>query len=191
MFSLTPSHIIEYLYCPRFTYFEYVLAIPQYEEKHYKVMKGREIHSTKLEQNKDYLRKRIGVKEKYLDQYLTNTYLRGRIDEVLLLNDGSFAPLDYKFTFNDDIIYSTYKTQLICYAILIEENFQGLVNRGYLVYTRSANKLVEVEVKEEDKVLVKNCANEIFRIIDKNSYPKATKFKQRCLSCTYANLCVK
>jgi CRISPR-associated exonuclease Cas4 len=31
-FSLTASHLLEYLFCPRFTYFEYVLDIPQYEE---------------------------------------------------------------------------------------------------------------------------------------------------------------
>ena len=57
-FSLTPSHIIEYMFCPRFTYFEYVLAIPQNEEKNYKVVKGRQIHDAKLEQNKEYLRKK-------------------------------------------------------------------------------------------------------------------------------------
>ena len=83
MTTLTPSHIIEYLYCPRFTYFEYVLGIPQHEEKYYKVMKGREVHDEKLEQNKNYLRKKIGVVSKHLDQYLTNTWLRGKIDEAL------------------------------------------------------------------------------------------------------------
>ncbi len=191
MFSLTPSHIIQYLYCPRFTYFEYVLAIPQYEEKHVKAMKGREIHDQRLEQNKDYLRRRIGVKEKFLDQYLTNEMLRGRIDEVLLLKDGSYAPLDYKFTFFDEKIYSTYKTQLICYAVLIEENFFGSVNKGYLVYTRSKNKLVEVYIEERDKEKVKQSANEIFEIIENNFFPKATKYKRKCLSCTYGNVCIK
>jgi len=78
--SLTPSHIIEYLYCPSFTYFEYVLGIPQHEEKSFKAMKGREVHDEKLERNKDYLRKRLGVQAKHLDQYLTNDYLRGRVD---------------------------------------------------------------------------------------------------------------
>ena len=58
--TLTPSHIIEYLFCPRFTYFEYVLAIPQYEENDYKVMRGRHLHDERLERNKDYLRKRLG-----------------------------------------------------------------------------------------------------------------------------------
>ena len=92
MTTLTPSHIIEYLFCPRFTYFEYVLSIPQYEEKFFKVMKGREMHELRAKQNIDYLRKKIGVTEKKIDQYLTNGWLRGQVDEVLTLSDGTMAP---------------------------------------------------------------------------------------------------
>ena len=43
-FSLTASHLLEYLFCPRFTYFEYVLDIPQHEAKRFKVEVGRTIH---------------------------------------------------------------------------------------------------------------------------------------------------
>lgn len=189
--TLTPSHIIEYLYCNRFTYFEYVLAIPQYEERNFKVMKGREVHDKKLEQNKEYLRQRIGAVERYNDQYLTNNLLRGKIDEVLKLEDGTMAPLDYKFAQYDDKVYETYKTQLFCYAWLIEENFGCEVNKGFLVYTRSSNKLIEVDIKASDKQLVKQCAREIEDIIGRNYFPKATKYKQRCVDCTYRNICIK
>lgn len=79
MTSFYPSQIIEYLYCPRYTFYEYVLRIPQNEEKFYKVMRGRELHDEKLERNKDYLRKKIGAKEKWLDQYLGMEGLRGKI----------------------------------------------------------------------------------------------------------------
>lgn len=189
--SLTPSHIIEYLYCPRFTYFEYVLAIPQYEEKDFKVVKGREVHDRKLEQNKDYLRKKIGAREKHLDQYLTNEFLRGKVDEVLELNDGTMAPLDYKFARWEDRIYETYQTQLYCYAWLIEDNFKIPVKKGFLVYTRSSNKLIEVDIKDSDKDNVRKSAEEIYRIIHLNYFPKGTKFKKRCLNCTYRNICIK
>ncbi len=189
--TLTPSHIIEYLYCPRFTYFEYVLAIPQYEEKNYKVMRGRDLHDDKLEQNKEYLRKRIGVQQKYLDQYLTTDLLRGRVDEVLLLTDGTMAPLDYKFAEFKDNIYETYQTQLFCYAVLIEANFEKKVNKGYLIYTRSKHKLVEVLITEAQKEQVQVCAQAIYEIIDQNRFPKATRHKNRCLNCTYRNICVK
>ena len=127
MQSFYPSQIIEYLYCPRYTYFEYVLRIPQYEEKFYKVNRGREIHDQKLERNKEYLRKKIGVSEKWLDQYLGVEGLRGKVDEVLLLDDGTYAPLDYKFAVWKDKVYDTYRQQLYCYAILIEEIFKAKV----------------------------------------------------------------
>lgn len=191
MMSLTPSHIIQHLYCPRFTYFEHVLRVPQYEEKNYKVIRGRNLHDERLEQNKGYLRKRLGVVNRHDDQYLTNDLLRGRVDEVLELADGSMAPLDYKFAEYNELVYNTYRTQLFCYAWLIEDNFQKPVTKGYLVYTRSQNKVVEVPVEEADKSEVKNAAREILQVIDSNTFPKATKYKERCVHCTYRNICVR
>jgi CRISPR-associated exonuclease Cas4 len=189
--TLTPSHIIEYLFCPRFTYFEYVLGIPQFEGKNFKVQKGRDIHEMKSSQNIDYLRKKIGVTEKHINQYLTNDWLRGEVDEVLELSDRTMAPLDFKFAEYKDRIFETYKTQLLCYAILIEDNFKKKVNRGYLVYVRSRNKLVEVEIGEKEKQRVKNVAEGVFEIINKSFYPSGTKYKKRCVTCTYQNLCTK
>jgi CRISPR-associated exonuclease Cas4 len=189
--TLTPSHIIEYLFCPRFTYFEYVLCIPQYEEKNYKVQKGREMHELKAVQNTDYLRKKIGVTDKYIKQYLTNDYLRGEIDEVLILNDGTMAPLDFKFAEYKDRVYETYKIQMYCYALLIEDNFNKQVNKAYLIYTRSRNKLIEIKINQTEKQKVITAANEVLNIISKNKYPKATKYKKRCVSCTYSNICIK
>jgi len=191
MLSITPSHIIQYLYCPRFTFFEYVLAIPQYEEKHYKVLRGREMHTLKLEQNKDYLRRRAGAIEKLCDQYLTNGLIRGRVDEVLVLNDGTMAPLDYKFAIYENVVYLTYKTQLHCYAVLIEDNFGKPVKKGFLVYVRSKNKLIELEINEKNKNMIRETADNILQIIEKNHFPRATKIKKRCSSCTYSNICIK
>ncbi|MAX82185.1 MAG: CRISPR-associated protein Cas4 [Crocinitomicaceae bacterium] len=189
--SVTPSHIIEYLYCPRYTYFEYVLAIPQNEEKYSKVMRGRSLHDERLERNKEYLRTKIGVTQKALDQYLTNDSLRGKVDEVLWLKDGSMAPLDYKFAVYKDRIYDTYKQQLFCYAVLIENHYKQTVNKGFLVYTRSKNKLIEIAIGKKDKELIKNSAQEVVEIIANNRYPKATKYKKRCLNCTYRNICTQ
>ena len=190
-FSVTPSQIIQYLYCPRFIYFEYVLRIPQYEDRHFKVQKGRLVHEEKARQNMDYLRRRIGVVKKELNLYLTNDLLRGEVDEVLWLKDGTAAPLDYKYAKYEDKIYSTYKTQLYCYAWLIHSNFGLAVTRGYLVYTRSRNRLVEVPIDQKSVAIVEKAARSIGSIITENKYPKATKNKKRCVTCTYRNICTK
>ena len=161
VFSITPSHIIEFLYCPRFTYFEYVLRIAQHEDKFFKVRRGREIHQKKARENMDYLRRRIGVVEKHIGQYLTNSHIRGEVDEVFLLMDGTMAPLDYKYAKFKDKIYETYRTQLYCYAWLIEDNFHRAVRKGFLVYTRSQNKLLEIDIRPEDQLHVRQCARAI------------------------------
>ncbi len=189
--TITPSHIIEYLFCPRFTYFEYVLCIPQYEERLYKVRLGREIHDKKTIENADYLRKRIGAVNKFQNQYLTIEHLRGEVDEVLELSDGTLAPLDYKFAEFKDTIYETYKMQLYCYAVLIEANYGKKVEKGYLVYVRSRNKLVEIEITDEKKLLVNEMIYSVLEVIDKKKYPKATRSKKKCISCTYRNICTK
>lgn len=194
--TLTPSHIIEYLFCPRFTYFEYVLGIPQHEDNNYKVMRGRQLHDERLERNKEYLRKRLGcpgthVTNKHVDQYLTNELIRGVVDEVLEFSDGTMAPLDYKFAEYKDRVYDTYRTQLYCYAWLIEANFGWRVDRGFIVYTRSNNRVIEVLITDENKADVKRAAEAIFSIIDRNFFPKATKSKARCVTCTYRNVCIK
>jgi CRISPR-associated exonuclease Cas4 len=191
MLSITPSHIIEYLFCPRFTYFEHVLKIPQYEEKNYKVMRGRHLHDEKLERNKGYMRKRLGVVSRLDDQYLTNNLLRGRVDEVLTLKDGTMAPLDYKFAVFEDKIYRTYQTQLYCYAWLIEDTFGVEVRCGFLVYTRSQNRVVEVPIGLEHQRLVRQASESIAQIIQQNKYPKATPDKQKCVTCTYRNICTR
>jgi CRISPR-associated exonuclease Cas4 len=189
--SITPSDIIQYLYCPRFIYFEKVLDIPQYEEKSYKAMRGRNLHDRKEKMNKDYLRKKLGVIEKYQEQYMTNNMLRGIVDEVLILDDGKAAPLDYKFAQYKDKVYSTYKTQLACYAWLIEENFGLPVEKGFLVYTRSKSKLVTVNLDRGFINDVKEKAGEIVDIIENNRFPKATRYKSRCRDCTYRNICIQ
>lgn len=192
MISFYPSQIIEYLYCPRYTYFEYVLRIPQYEEKFYKVLRGREIHDEKLERNKAYLRKKIGVHEKWLDQYLGTEGLRGKVDEVLKLRDGTYAPLDYKFAEWKEEVYETYKQQLCCYAVLIEANFvDSRVDKGFLIYVRSNHQLIEVPINEQDKLKIRVSMQEMVEIISSNKFPKATKHKKRCVNCTYRNICIQ
>ena len=93
-FSLTASYLLEYLFCPRFTYFEYVLDIPQHEEKRFKVEVGRTIHEKIRKANIGYLRKKFGVKEKKMDVYLSSpSGIRGIVDEILFLNDDTAAHL--------------------------------------------------------------------------------------------------
>jgi CRISPR-associated exonuclease Cas4 len=188
--SITASQMLEYLYCPRFTYFEYVMDIPQNEGRRFKVDKGRTIHEVARDRNPEYLRKKIGVREKRTDVYLSSPAgIRGIVDEILFLDDGTAAPLDYKYAEYKEKLFKTYQFQLFFYARLIKDNFQVPVNRGFIIYTRSHNKLVEVPIEDKDFLELENIINEIKSIIYKCKYPKPTSVKKRCPDCCYKNIC--
>jgi CRISPR-associated exonuclease Cas4 len=189
---LTPSEIIAYLYCPRFIYFMFCLALKEHEEKRFKVQKGRHIHEEKTRINKDYLRKRIGATAKDTEVYLSSEklHLRGIADEVLTLKDGSMAPLDYKFAVYKQRNYKTLKTQSLAYGLLIAENYNTPVHKGFIVYTRSRNKLVEIEFTPKDYAGLKATIRDMLLIIQKGWHPKKTSSKAKCVDCAYKNICV-
>ena len=93
---ITISDVLEYLFCPRFIYYMHCLDIPQHEESRFKVMEGREVHEKKLITNPDYLRKKLGVVKKEMNVFVASKqhHIKGIIDEVLILDDGTAAPFD-------------------------------------------------------------------------------------------------
>ena len=189
-YSITASHLLEYLFCPRFTYFEYVLDIPQHEETRFKVEVGRTVHEKARKTNPEYLRKKIGVREKKMDVYLTGSRgLRGIVDEILFLDDDTAAPLDYKYAEYKDRTFKNHRFQLVFYAQLIKDNYHIPVKRGFIIYTRSKNKLVEVLIKDKDFDELDKIITGLMDVIVRCKYPKPTRYKQRRPDCCYRNIC--
>jgi len=190
---ITPSIIIEYLYCPRFIYFMLVQNIPQNEHSRFKVNKGREIHKYRSLTNKEFLRKKIHVAKKEIEQELYSEidHLHGKIDEILFLENGEAAVLDYKYAEFKNKIFNTYKMQSVCYAVLVQKNYKVPVKKGYIVYTRSKNKLVEIEYQPKDFENLHSVIANILKIIAKSYFPKKTKYSERCIDCCYSNICVQ
>jgi CRISPR-associated exonuclease Cas4 len=191
-YYITPSDMIEFLYCKRFIYYMKCLGISQNEEKRFKVMMGREIHEKRATQNKDYLPKKIGSCNKMIGvNLISEKYgIIGNVDEIHTLEDGSMAPLDYKFTRYDQRIFKTHRNQLVMYALMIEEVFNKKVKKGFIVYCREENRLVEIDITKEDKEKVNSYIEEYKKILD-GYYPEATKQKSKCLDCCYKNICIK
>src|SRR5438309_955975 len=139
---LTVTHVLEHLFCPRFTYFEYVLAVPERQERRLLVQKGRQAHEERRRINPTYLRKKLGVVQRQFDVPLASARLgvRGSVDEVLTLADGSMAPFDYKFAEDRGRVYDNQRMQSVLYGLMIREAFQRPVHRGFLCYIRSKHK---------------------------------------------------
>ncbi|MGC8798574.1 MAG: CRISPR-associated endonuclease Cas1 [candidate division WOR-3 bacterium] len=153
---------------------------------------GRALHAEREKHNPDYLRKKIGCVRKELSVYLASPKIRvrGVVDEVLTLKDGTMAPLDYKYTEYRDWIFRTHRYQSVLYGLLITEIYKKPVRRGYICYIRNGSKLCEVIYHPEDYMYIQKVINEIFRIISRGEYPESTPHRVRCIDCCYKNICV-
>lgn len=189
---ITISDVLEYQFCPRFIYFMHCLDIPQNEEKRYKVLKGREVHKERSSTNREYVRKKLSCIQKESEIYLVSkvNHIKGIVDEVLFLEDGTAAPLEYKFAEYKEKMFTTHKYQLILQALLIMENYNREVKRGYVCYTRSNSLVKEIEITALDIKKAIEVIADILEIIDKGKYPKATKSGNKCIDCCYRNICV-
>jgi CRISPR-associated exonuclease Cas4 len=188
---LTPSDLLEHWFCGRFTYFERHLAIPEFQERREKVRRGRALHAVREATNRAYLRKRLGVVDKRIDVSLISPrhHLRGRLDEVLFFSDGTAGPLDYKFARDPGRVYSTLRLQSAIYALLIRENFHVPVRRGYLVYTRSQNRVVGLTYQPDDFRRIGRAVREILDVIRRGKLPRRASPSQ-CVDCCYRFICV-
>lgn len=190
---LTVTHMHEHLFCKRFTYFEYVLLVPEHQERRTLVRKGREVHQERRRTNPTYLRKKLGVVDRAFDVPLASASLgvRGSVDEVLSLSDGTMAPLDYKFAVAPRSVYQNQRIQAALYGLLIGEQFQKPVTRAYLCYTRSQHRIVEVPLTEADFDEARRAVAEVLDVIRAGWYPPPTPWQARCRDCCYRNICIR
>ncbi|WP_244834961.1 CRISPR-associated protein Cas4 [Clostridium sp. BJN0001] len=189
---IMPSDIIEFMYCKRFTYFINNLNIRQYEEKRFKVQIGRDKHLDKKNTTANIIRKRIGGVSKEQEKYLISKKykIKGIVDEIYFLNDGTYAPLDYKFAEYKEKEFETYRLQMALYSLLIEEIYNTKVKKFFIVYMRSKNLLKESEFDDKlRKKIVKNIKS--YNKVINGFYPAATGSKARCIDCCYRNICEK
>lgn len=189
--KITPTEILEYYFCPRFIYFINVLKIPQYEERRYKVQRGKEEHEKRKIRNKDYLWKKIGAVQRLSDVHLESEKLRlrGVVDEIVTLEDESISPVDYKFA-KPEAAYKSHKMQIYAYCLLIEEVFDKPVKKGYIFYIRGGFMQEEVSYNSHNRKEILNSIKEIFKIINRERIPGKTKNRTRCADCTYKNICI-
>ncbi|MBV5310976.1 CRISPR-associated protein Cas4 [Chromatium okenii] len=189
---ITPTEVVEHVYCPRFTWFMNVQHIPQHEETRFKVLKGREVHQRRATENRDYLRRKIGATKREIEVYLASPKLRlrGIVDEVLWLKDGTMAALDYKFTESRQSAFKTHETQIVLYSMLIQEIYGQPVERGFVAYVRDGSQLLEVAVNNSAISKAKKLVEDIFVVLQTERLPVRTSSKLRCVDCCYRNICV-
>jgi len=189
---ITISDVLEYLFCPRFIYFMHCLEIPQHQEMRFKVLRGREVHEEKRSINPHYLRKKIGVVRREQNVFLASKEhcIKGIVDEVLFLDDGTAAPFEYKFAEFKEKVFRTYHNQLALHAMMIQEQFNVEVTRGFICFVRSRDHVEEVAFSEKDFERAREIVQDILEIIGTGYFPKKSRSRAHCIDCCYRNICV-
>lgn len=190
---ISPTMVKQHLYCPRFTYYQLALGLSEHQEKRFKVRQGILLHEKKAGDNKGYCRKGLGVKRKLENVRLCHDELGliGRVDEVLFLDDGTAAPLDYKYAVWKGTVPLTLKCQLAMYGEMIEWMYGNRAERGFLVYARSSNHLEEVVLEEYLFETIRKAIAEIRQIALLGRYPPVDVPESKCGDCAFAKICVK
>ncbi|PIZ91518.1 CRISPR-associated protein Cas4 [Candidatus Micrarchaeota archaeon CG_4_10_14_0_2_um_filter_55_9] len=181
---------MNYLYCPRITYFENVLHYPQVTT--IKEVKGREKH---VEFNRKSKRTKIAKRMPKLPRRYNLPLFSKELGfqtvlDCLLLNEeaNEAYPLQAKNSFRPLAIYRTMKFQLFVEALLVTRMFDYSVPFGFIKFIKS-NDLVKLNINSENMLEVEELIKEIKRVISEEELPSPTPYELRCQDCCYFAVC--
>lgn len=180
------EEIRQYVYCKRIIFFRYVLNAPM--KRTYKMEYGMKKH----EKLQKFANKNKDAPQKYFNIYLTDpeSGLVGLIDYFEF--DGKEAyPVEIKTGKNPlGKINNSHKLQVAAQSILIEKNFDFLVKKVKIFYSKS-QKIVEYPINIENKLQVLEIIDEIIKLIESEKIPDPTNHEGKCIDCECRNYCMR
>jgi len=181
--------IRQYLYCKRKLYFRYVLRAPM--PPTYKMEFGKEKH-----EHIEKIKNKKNFSEKYAHRYY-NVYLNDpELGLVGLIDffeyDGKEAyPVEFKTgNMPSEGLDNPDKYQAIAQAILIEKNFDFLVNRVRVYYIKY-DKFVDYYIDVEERLRVMQILREIKAMLESEIMPDPIKEEKKCSDCECRNYCLR
>ncbi|MCS7114486.1 MAG: CRISPR-associated protein Cas4 [Candidatus Bathyarchaeota archaeon] len=189
------TDVKHYVYCPRLVYFDRVLhAQPIFGSQQ---EESQELHM-------EYVRKELRRKdavyyspefvgaEKLLFVPLVSRalQLQGVVDCIVRTVKGEYIPVEYKnMNANRGKAYVDHKYQLVAYALLVEENFDTLVKRGFVNYIPE-RLILKVDITPTMKNYVKRVVEQIKKIIKDERLPPIRVAPHKCGGgCGHKQIC--
>ena len=190
------TDIKHYIYCPRLIYFDKVLhATPVFGSQQEDSKELHEDYVKKELRRKDaiyYSPEFVGA-EKLLFTTLSsgNLELQGNVDCIIKTASDEYVPVDYKNMASDrGRAWMDHKYQLVAYALLVEENFDTVVRRGFVNYVPET-LILQLEITPTMKSYVKRVLGHIRRIIKEEELPPIRVAKQKCSGgCGHKQTCL-
>jgi CRISPR-associated exonuclease Cas4 len=192
---ISVTDVKHYLYCPRIVYFDRVLhATPQFGSQQEASRELHEEYVKKELRRKDaiyYSEEFVGA-EKLLFTSLSSSSLglRGALDCIIRTEKAEYIPVDYKNMMSDrGRVWMDHRYQLVAYALLIEENFETQVRRGFVSYLPE-KLIVELKITPTMKTHVKRIIGHIKSMIREEKLPPIRVAKHKCTGgCGHKQIC--
>jgi len=174
------SSIAEILYCPRNFYYRTVMMA---DEKNNHVLEGKW-----QEQARDEVKKKVrptGLQTRKV--YLTsdNLGLVGVLDTIEE-NGQDIYPIEFKKGIVNDQLND--RVQLCLQALLLEENLRASIDRGYIYYSES-NQRIAVDFTEELREMALQTVEYARVLINENIIPEPVN-DGRCNGCSLISRCL-
>ncbi len=184
---LTVTDVVEYVFCPKFTYYSSVLGLKQYEEKRGTVKAGRRLHKKHEKTNIAYMPQLFSGKKlvgcKYYSQKLN---LSGKIDEAIE-SQNEIILIERKYSDYVEL-KDTLKVQLGLLSILIEENTGKPVRKAQIIFSKQNRIVKNFQIDELMKQYALEMLNKTKEVISSSIIP-FSEFDNRCLNCCFRKIC--
>jgi CRISPR-associated exonuclease Cas4 len=177
----------QWAYCPRIVFYEYVMPVDK--KSTYKME-----HGHAAEEAIDRLEKRRKLTEVGLRDGKRRFHvwcksdrlgLTGKLD-LLIEAEAELFPVDFKDS--EQALHPNHIVQLCGYALLLEDEYQIPVNRGFIFFIPT-EEIVAVELTSERKQHAFALLGQIRGCIQRESLPEPTEVRTRCEGCEYRNYC--
>lgn len=190
---ISVSDMKQYFFCPKVVYFTHVLHVPKFKDT--KIEEGKEKHNDITAKEKrrkgaifydgelDRANKRFKIP---LESEKLG--LRGVLDYLIEMSD-EYIPVEYKYGYSHrKKAYRNHKYQLLGYVLLVEDNFDTIVRRGFIHYNRDRVN-IEILITDSLRKFALKTIVAINDIVEREVEPKGTRHKAKCTDCEYITYC--
>lgn len=184
---LSVNDIKQYIYCPRIVFFNHVMPVER--KATYKMEYGKlaEDKIKRLENRRRLKKYNLDKGKRLFNLWMSSSKLglSGKLDMLIISSSGCF-PVDFKYT--KGTAHKNHHYQLGGYALLVEEEFDSKVNKGF-IYLIPKNDVTVLELTEQFKKSILQIVEEMRLMILKEQMPDMAFFRNRCRDCEFRNYC--
>lgn len=179
-FYIEASAVNTYIYCPRRCYYEYVQN--EFESNVYTII-GDQVHENVDEFGEEERRGKIIYRGVKLISDVYGVVLK--VDTVEE-NGDEIYPVEYKKGRKG--LWKNDKYQMALQAMLLEEKLKTPINKGYIYYVGSKERVkVNITKKLRDEII--NIVNSIRELYSFMKIPEGVD-DNRCKYCSIKNICL-